>query len=65
MVTNKRDSVDSEEERHLATPFQGESLYTLPETNSLPLKMDGWKTIRLPFGDDLSSGAMLNLGSVT
>ena len=25
-------------------------IYTLPETNSSHLKMDGWKTIRLPFG---------------
>ena len=32
---------------------------TLPETNSLPLKMDGWKTI-LSFRDGNVSGAMLN-----
>ena len=25
-------------------------VYTLPETNELHLKMDGWNTIRLPFG---------------
>ena len=41
MVTNKRDSLDSEEERHLATPFQGESLYTLPKTNSKSSE-NGW-----------------------
>ena len=25
-------------------------MVALPETNSSPLKIDGWKTIRLPFG---------------
>ena len=34
----------------------------LPETNSLPLKIDGWKMIRLPFGAPhffAGTGAML------
>ena len=36
---------------------------TLPETNSSPLKMDGWNTI-VSFWDDLFSGAMLNFRGV-
>ena len=36
---------------------------TLPETNSSPLKMDGWKT-RPSFWDGNFSGAMLVSGSV-
>ena len=36
---------------------------TLPETNSLQLKMDGWNT-RFRLGPGLFSGAMLVLGSV-
>ena len=37
---------------------------TLPETNSLHLKMDGWNTI-LSFWDGPFSGAMLVSGMVT
>ena len=36
---------------------------TLPETNSLLLKMDGWNTI-VSFWDGLFSGVMLVSGSV-
>ena len=32
-------------------------IYTLPETNSSPLKIDGWKTI-LSVSEGLFSGAM-------
>ena len=39
--------------------------YTLPETNSSHLKMDGWKLeYQFPFLDGLFSGAMLVSGSV-
>ena len=38
--------------------------YTLPETNSSHLKMDGWKTILSLWVKSLFSGAMLVLGSV-
>ena len=31
---------------------------TLPEANSSPLKINNWKTIRLPFGESLFSGAV-------
>ena len=45
--------------------YRGEiTLYTLPETNSSPLKMDGWNTI-VSFSDGLFSGAMLVSESVT
>ena len=37
---------------------------TLPETNSSPLKMDGWNTTVVSFWDGLFSGAMLNFGRV-
>ena len=37
--------------------------FTLPETNSSHLKMDGWKTI-VSFWEGLFSGAMLVLGRV-
>ena len=37
---------------------------TLPETNSSPLKMDGWNTI-VSFWDGLFSGAMLVSGRVS
>ena len=32
---------------------------TLPETNSSPLKMDGWNTIRFLLGFSLFSGAKM------
>ena len=38
------------------------NLYTLSETNSSHLKMDGWKTIRLPFGKNLFSGVSFREG---
>ena len=38
--------------------------YTLPETNSLHLKMDGWKTTFL-LGPGLFSGAMLVSGRIS
>ena len=37
---------------------------TLPETNSVHLKMDGWKILSFWFWDGLCSGAMLLSGSV-
>ena len=37
------------------------NLCTLPKFNSWPLKNDGWKTIRLPFGKVLVSGAIVKL----
>ena len=39
----------------------GDGILTLPETNSLHLKMDGWNTIR-SFWEGLFSGDMLVLG---
>ena len=38
----------------------GTNRYTIPKTNSSPLKMDGWNTIYLPFGASkgLFSGAV-------
>ena len=41
----------------------GHAIDTLPETNSSPLKIDGWKTI-VSFWDGPFSGAMLVLGRV-
>ena len=39
---------------------------TLPETHSLHLKMDGWKTIRFPFGArPIFRGELLVSGRVT
>ena len=45
------------------TFFVPYSIYTLPETNSSPLKMDGWNTIG-SFWDGLFSGAMSVSGRV-
>ena len=44
-------------------PTFGKCRYTLPETNSSPLKMDG-KGILLSYWEGLFSGAMLVSGSV-
>ena len=41
----------------------GSKPLTLPKTNELALKMDGWNTI-VSFWDGLFSGAMLVLGNV-
>ena len=38
--------------------------YTFPETNSLQLKMDGWKSLVSCLGPGLVSGAMLNFGGI-